>query len=148
MPYVIKGVNVTSYYTMFLNSGVTKVVSTNPNITNMMGAFYYGTAYSLDLSDFNTSNVTNMSQMFANNITTVLNLKNFNTAKVENMSGMFFMNDATVLDLSSFVLSSVSNTNNMFANALATTGYAKSSVEAGLFNSTANKPVWLTFTVK
>ena len=51
MPF---NINMTSYYYMFRESDVEKVVSTNPNVTSMNNMFRDSQATSLDLSNFDT----------------------------------------------------------------------------------------------
>ena len=70
IPHIIKGVAVTSYSGMFYGTNVTKVVSDNPNVTNMRSMFYNSKATSLDLSSFDTSNVTDIRDMFQNSSAT------------------------------------------------------------------------------
>ena len=66
IPDEINGNLMTSYYYMFRESDVEKVVSTNPNVTSMNNMFRLSKATSLDLSSFDTSSVTNMMNMFYN----------------------------------------------------------------------------------
>lgn len=114
IPHTIKGVPVTSYYEMFKNSGVSKVVSTNTNITDMRFMFYASTSDSLDLSSFNTSKVKDMSWMFDGSQATSLDLSSFDTSNVTGMRQMFAYNKATSLNLSSFNTSNVIDMNYMF----------------------------------
>jgi surface protein len=72
IPDTIKGVSITSYYTMFFNSHQIKgVISTNPNITNTSLMFANSTASTLDLSGTDFSNVTNTDYMFQGASTTI-----------------------------------------------------------------------------
>lgn len=66
IPHVIQGVEMTSYYRMFYQTGedVKKVISTNENVTYMGSMFQDSQATELDLSSFDTSNVTDMRSMF------------------------------------------------------------------------------------
>ena len=116
IPHVIDGHPMTSYYMMFYQSGadVKKVISTNPNITDMNGMFKYSQATSLDLSNFDTSNVTDMSWMFQDSQATSLDLSNFDTSNVINMRHMFSFSQATSLDLSNFNTSKVTDMGSMF----------------------------------
>ena len=61
---------------------------------------------------------------------------------------MFYGSHATILNLSSFDMTNVTNTNSMFRNAVATTGYARTTADANKFNSSSNKPAGLTFVVR
>ena len=179
IPHVIQGESITSYSFMFSGDStdnatpVTRVVSDNPNVTNMSYMFYYSAATTLDLSSFdtskvtdmngmfwsskattldvssfNTSNVTNMSYMFSNSEATTLDLSSFDTSKVTDMSGMFRNSKATTLDLSSFDTSNVTDMRNMFRSSAATVGYARTQADADKFNASSNKPDGLNFVVK
>src|SRR5574344_14600 len=115
LPRKIKGVNVTSYRNMFKGSSVKKVISDNPNVTDMYQMFRDSKATELDLSRLNTSNVTRMNNMFANSKATKLKgLENFNTSNVRDMTEMFRDSKATELDLSRFNTSKVTNMGGMF----------------------------------
>ena len=120
IPHTIKDNQITSYYRMFYETDVTKVVSDNPNITSMNYMFRSSQATSLDLSSFNTSNVTNMAGMFYGSLATELDLSSFDTSNVTNMYGMFFQSQATELDLSLFDTSNVTNMYGMFHTSQAT----------------------------
>ena len=126
IPHTIQGEEITSYAYMFYGTGdysatpVTRVVSTNKNITDMSAMFQNSQATSLDLSSFDTSNVTNMIYMFYNSRATSLDLSSFDTSKVTNMTYMFCLSQATSLDLSNFDTSKVTNMNNMFQGSQAT----------------------------
>ena len=72
---------------------------------------------------------------------------------------MFFNSSATALDLSSFDTSNVTDMQDMFENCAATTGYARTQVDANRFNNVAGSlsngnnpeteiPNTLTFVVK
>lgn len=148
IPHIIKGVAVTSYYGMFNNTNVTKVVSDNPNITNMNGTFYKSNAPTLDLSSFDTSNVIDMAYMFARSQATTLDLRSFNTSKVTDMYEMFESSKATTLDLSSFNTSNVTDMSQMFDESKATTGYARTQADADRFNNSSYIPYELYFVVK
>ena len=129
IPHIIQGVEITSYAYMFYGSGgyvatpVTRVVSTNKDITNMSYMFSFSQATSLDLSNFDTSNVTNMVNMFAYSQATSLDLSSFDTSKVTNMSTMFYGSVATI-------------------------GYARTQTDANKFNASSSKPSGLVFVVK
>ena len=123
IPHIIKGVSVTSYARMFEGTSVTKVVSDNPNVTDMYAMFYNSTATTLDLSSFNTSSVTNMRYMLRDSA-------------------------ATTLDLSSFNTSSVTNMGYMFRDSAATAGYARTQADADKFNASSGKPATLNFIVR
>lgn len=71
IPHVIKGVNITLYNSMFINTSVMGVESTNKNVTNTTAMFYGSQATSLDLSSFDASNVTTMNNMFRNSKATI-----------------------------------------------------------------------------
>ena len=64
IPHVIKGVEVTSYASMFSGTTVTEVSSNNPRITDMSSMFRDNSATTLDLSSFDTSSVTFITNMF------------------------------------------------------------------------------------
>ena len=123
IPHVIKGTKMTSYRSMFRDTGedVKKVISTNPNVTDMKYMFSQNKATTLDLSKFDTSSVTDMNCMFYQNKTTTLDLSNWDTSNVTNMGQMFYLSQAKSLDLSSFDTSNVTNMNSMFHNSQATT---------------------------
>ena len=121
IPHEIHGHSMTSYYRMFAETSVEKVISDNSNVTNMSGMFSESKATSLDLSSFDTSNVTNMKSMFVYSQATTLDLSNFNTSKVTDMSGMFYGSQATELDLSNFDTSNVTDMSGMFSGSKATT---------------------------
>lgn len=123
IPHVIKGVNVTSYNSMFRDTSVRAVASNNKNVTDMDSMFRNSKATSLDLSSFNTSSVTRMDYMFYNSQATSLDLSSFDTSKVTNMSNMFYGSQATI-------------------------GYARTQADADKFNGSSSKPAELTFIVK
>lgn len=129
IPHVIKGESITSYQYMFSGGSpynattVTRVVSDNPNVTNMYSTFDSSKATTLDLSSFNTSNVTIMSYMFYESAATTLDLSSFNTSKVTKTAGMFKYSKATI-------------------------GYARTQADADKFNASSNKPAGLNFVVK
>ncbi|HZJ99533.1 MAG TPA: BspA family leucine-rich repeat surface protein, partial [Tissierellaceae bacterium] len=176
IPHIIKGVNVTSYKSMFQSNTSTVlkgVASDNPSVTNMSYMFTSSAATSLDLSSFDTSNVTTMGGMFWVSAATSLDLSNFDTSKVTDMESMFYNSAATSLDLSGFDTSNVTNmlymfmgsaatsldlsgfdTSNvadmlyMFYGSAATTGYARTKADADRFNETEGKPAGLIFVVK
>lgn len=148
IPDKIKYLNVTSYANMFKGTAVKGVKSTNPNVTDMTGMFENSTAESLDLSELNTSGVLYMSTMFKNSAATTIDMSNFDTSNVTTMYEMFRFSNATVLDLSSFDLSKLTGTTNMLSSAKATTGYARTTVDANKLNSVSGKPQALNFVVK
>lgn len=138
--------DVISYYFMFYQTNVEKVISTNSNIINMECMFEESNATSLDLSELDTSNVTNMAGMFILAQATTLNLNNFDTSNVTNMEAMFYGVEATVLDLSSFDMSGVTETGWMFDHAAAATlGWARTQADVDILNATSGKPETLTF---
>lgn len=149
IPHVIKGVEITSYQSMFVMRGkdVKKVISTNENITNMSGMFTMSQPKSLDLSNFDTSNVENMSMMFWSSQVTSLNLKNWDTSKVTNMNMMFSNSIVDELDLSGWDTSSVTNMNQMFSastvNLLGLKNWNTSKVETMYSMFSDNKSVSL-----
>lgn len=125
IPERIKGRLITSTRNMFADTtpnGVKGVRCNNPRITNMAGMFQRSTATSIDLSQFHTPSVTNMTYMFANT--------NYQT-----------------LDLSTFDNTGAS-LGYMFSGASATTGYARTQVDADRFNISSGKPSSLRFVVK
>ena len=179
IPHVIQGESITSYSYMFRGGSsynatpVTRVVSDNPNVTDMSSMFdgsaattldlssfdtssvtdmrymfSNSAATTLDLSNFNTSNVTTMNSMFSNSKATTLDLSNFNTSKVTDMNSMFSYSKATTLDLSSFNTSKVTDMSSMFRSSAATVGYARTQTDADKFNTSSNKPAGLNFVVK
>ena len=173
IPRIIKGVNVTSYASMFRDASVREVASNNKNVTSMFGMFrgskatrldlssfdtssvtsmremFFGSqATNIDLSSFNTSKVKNMSYMFQSSKVTSLDLSSFDTSSVTNMAMMFYLSQATILDLSSFDTRNVTNMSSMFQGSQATIGYARTQADADKFNSTESKPAVLTFVVK
>lgn len=148
IPHIIKSVAVTSYSSMFEGTNVTKVVSDNPNVTNMSYMFRDSQATSLDLSSFNTSKVTIMSYCFRDSQATTLDLSSFNTSNVTGMTSMFQSSNAVVLDLSSFDTSKATNMASVFRYSQATTGYARTQADADKLNGSSGKPSTLTFVVK
>lgn len=118
------------------------------NITDMSYMFYSSAATSINLSSLNTSNVTTMEWMFKDSKATSLNVSSFNTSKVTDMRAMFHNTKVSVLDLSNFTLNSSVYVDNMFEGSSATTGYAKDSSTAAIFNASTYKPDTLVFTVK
>ena len=127
IPHIIQGEEITSYAYMFCGSGsylatpVTRVISNNENITNMLNMFDGSQATTLDLSNFDTSNVTDTRYMFRNSQATTLDLSSFDTSNVTTMSSMFRNSQATTLDLSSFDTSNVTSMSFMFYGSQATT---------------------------
>lgn len=124
IPHTIKGVEVSSYRYMFRevnDNNVKKVISDNPNITDMMGMFYKSSASHLDLSEFDTRNVTDMSWMFYGSSATSLDLSTFDTRSVTKIISMFHSSSAISLDLSSFDTHLVKSMQSMFNGASATT---------------------------
>ncbi|MBC2474213.1 BspA family leucine-rich repeat surface protein [Clostridium beijerinckii] len=119
IPDVIKGVQVTSYGSMFANTAVKGVISTNPNITNMASMFYGNTARTLTLS-LNTANVTTMAAMFKETSATTISLGTMDTGKVTNMSQMFSTTQVKSLDLTGWNTSLVRDMGQMFAYSSAT----------------------------
>ncbi len=99
---------------------IEKVISTNPNITDISGMFASSQATSLDLSHFDTSNVTDMGGMFVGSQATSLDLSHFDTSNVTDMGGMFASSQATSLDLSHFDTLNVTDMSDMFAESQAT----------------------------
>ena len=123
IPHIIKGVPVTSYNSMFRDTSVKGVTSTNKNVRDM-GYMFSGTqATSLNLSSFDTSSATDMYRMFHNSKATSLDLRSFDTSNVTDMSYMFYRSPATI-------------------------GYARTQSDADNFNSSSNKSAGLTFIVK
>lgn len=126
-------------------------------VRNMNSMFHSSKAITLNLSSFDTSNVNSMQGMFYRSNIETLDLSNFDTSKVNNMMGMFEDSVIETLDLSSFNTSMVTtgsppfgsnSMSNMFTNSTATTGYARTQIDADKFNNYGNVPVGLTFTVK
>lgn len=140
------------------------------NVTSM-GSMFSGAEVTngLDLSTFDTSSVTSMAAMFANSKIPTINLSSFNTENVTDFRSIFFNVQMNVLDLSSFKNTSAiqfelmfdaatigtldfsgfeftsTPSRNIFGTAVISAGYAKSSVEAGFYNSRVGSGV---FTVK
>lgn len=148
IPHVIKGVPITSYSSMFRDTSVKGVKSTNKNVTNMNSMFRGSQATSLDLSSFDTSSVTNMNSMFRESRATTLDLSSFNTSNVTNMYAMFAASSTKTLDLSSFDISNDTDLRYMFGGSSATTGYARTQADADKFNESDNRPAGLNFVVK
>lgn len=73
IPHTIKGVQMTSYFRLFLDSpaSLKGVYSDNSSVTNMGFMFENSSATTLDLSSFDTSKVTDMSYMFRSSKATV-----------------------------------------------------------------------------
>ena len=156
---ILKGVasdnpNVTDMSHMFRSSQATTLDLSSfdtSSVTDMSFMFNNSQATTLDLSNFDTSSVTTMYIMFQNNRATTLDLSSFDTSNVTNMNRMFQDSQATTLDLSSFNTSKVyswGNMTNMFYGSKATTGYARTQVDADRFNASSGKPSKLTFVVK
>lgn len=70
IPHTINGDPIKSYYRMFMETSVIKVVSTNLNVTNMSNMFNGSQATTLDLSNLDISSVQNTGSMFRYAITT------------------------------------------------------------------------------
>lgn len=133
VPYFINGNPVTSYYRMFKDSSVEKIISTNPNLVNMAHMLDGNTAPTLDLSEFNTSNVFNMYALFKNTKALTLDVSNFNTSNLTEMSGMFTLTAATkIKGLKNLDTSKVTNMMYLFDGAkvesLDLTGFDTSNV--------------------
>ena len=122
IPDTIKGVQMTSYYSLFKESpaSLKGVYSDNSNVTDMNNMFRNSSATTLDLSNFDTSSVTDMGYMFYKSKATTLDLSNFDTSSVTDMGYMFYDSKATALDLSNFDTSNVTNMSNMFQSSSAT----------------------------
>ncbi len=134
---------VTDMAFMFYKSEVTDLDLSSlntSNVTNMLAMFSVSKVTNLDLRSFNTSNVVNMSSMFDGSFATDINLSSFNTSNVEDMSAMFSSSQIASIDLSSFDTSSVTEMSYMFSGSLATTGYARTQVDADRFNSSGDLP--------
>ena len=147
--------NVTKMGLMFCGSAATEIKGLNKfntsKVTNMGGMFSFSKATTLDLSSFDTSNVESMAEMFNGSAATeIKGLNHFNTSKVSSMSSMFTGSKVATLNLSSFDTSNVTlvNMSDIFRNSAATTGYARTQVDADKFNNSSNKPSSLTFVVK
>lgn len=149
IPHIIKGIPVTSYSRMFMDSTVTKVLSDNPDITDMSemfagsqaeklevrclstgvktmrGMFYEAQAKKIDLRHLNTSQVEDMGYMFAFSDVEKLDMSRFNTSKVTNMEYMFAWTILRELDLSSFDTSAVVNMQSMLLQCRAPIAYVK-----------------------
>ena len=118
IPHVIKGVNVTSYRSMFEGVQTTDlrgVKSTNPNVTDMQYMFKDNNSFVLDLSNLNTSGVLYMNYMFQGSRAKNLDLTGFDTSNVTGMRSMFKDCEAVVIDVSSFDTSNVNNLSFMFS---------------------------------
>lgn len=177
IPHVIKGVNVTTYNSMFDSSlgasSVKGVKSTNEgivdmsfmfrrfesntldltkfhtsNVVKMRSMFIMTNIGELDLTSFDTSNVTTMTQMFSNSQVVRLNLSSFDTFNVEYMEWTFENSKVPILDLSSFDTSKIKGMGNIFNGAQATIGYARTQEDADRFNTSSGKPAGLNFIVK
>lgn len=119
IPDVIKGTPMTSYFNMFYETGsyVKKVVSANPNVTDMNFMFSETKSKSLDLRELNTSNVTNMNNMFSLNEISKINIKGWNTSNVVNMQSMFTWSKiGEIVGIGDLNTSSVQNMMWMFSN--------------------------------
>ena len=126
---------------------------------SMMAMFRDMDTTTLNLRTFDTSNVSSMIDLFYRCKVSNLDLSSFDTSNVTNMSYMFrdTINLQTI-DLSSFDTSNVTSMSSMFADSAATTGYARTQIDADRFNGTAMltnglasdtyKPSTLTFVVK
>ena len=119
VPEKIHGHTMTSYYKLFSETNVSKVISHNKNITDMSRMFEESQATFLNLSELDTSNVTDMSKMFEASQAKTLDLTNFNTSKVTDMACMFTVSKARFLNLSGFDTSNVTNMFLMFAGSYA-----------------------------
>ncbi len=143
--------NVINMNNMFSRSSLTSLDLSGfdtSNVTNMANMFTGTSIESLDLKNIDTKNVVSMSGMFSYSKIESVDLSSFNTSKVTDMSWMFYDTQVASLDLSNFDTSNVTNTGSMFYNAKATTGLARTQVDADKFNSSSNKPSGLTFKVK
>ena len=114
IPHEINGHPMTSYYNMFSDTYVKKVISDNENITDMSWMFYKS-HYSLDLSELDTSSVINMEGMFDSSKATSLNLSGLDTSNVKNMQGTFAGLNAELIGLEDLNVSNVENMAGTFA---------------------------------
>ena len=154
--------SVTDMKEMFKNSEASTVNLKSFNtskVTNMSLMFANTSSQNLDLKSFNTSNVQDMSGMFISSSAKKIDLSNFNTSKVTKMDLMFSDSKTDILDLSTFDTSNVESMKHMFLNAKATTGYARSKIDATRLNNASwslsngkcpenSLPSTLTFVVK
>lgn len=114
VPHEINGHPMTRYTHMFEGSGVEKVVSTNPNITDMRYMFSNATSPTIDLSEFDTGQVRYMDWMFANSNFKSLDLSAFDTRSAVRFGYMFYKSKATNIDISSFETPNVTYLGAMF----------------------------------
>lgn len=173
IPSVIKGVTLTSYNNMFLNSSVVKgVFSNNKNVTVASNMLAGTQQFDIDLRYFDMTKINTTLQLFNNsqirsfepsliknrsrtNMQSVFdtcNLLNIDmggadTRNVTTMQQMFRASKITAIDLSSFDLSSLTNTGNMFQNALTTSCFVKTVDDANKINASSGKPAGLTAVV-
>lgn len=117
IPNKIHGHPMTSYYNMFSETNVSKVISHNKNITDMKKMFEASKASFLNLSELDTSNVTDMEDMFEMAHAKSFDFNNFDTSNVTNMRDMFTSTEARYLNLSGFDTSNVTNMFAMFSGA-------------------------------
>ena len=121
IPHKIKGVNVTSYSSMFNESKVKGVKSTNTNILSMFNMFRDYKGISLDVSQLNTTSVKDFSYMFSStihqqtNLRELIGLDTFDTSNATAMNRMFYRSMITDIDVSSFDTSKVANMEAMFS---------------------------------
>lgn len=141
IPHVIKGVPVSSYNYMFMQTSVERVISDNPNITRLIGTFANTTAQNLDLSTFDTSNVENINSLFYSSKVKNINLDNFDTSNVISYNTSFRRTEAEVLDLTSFNINSGASLTNMFLDSSAREIIVNSEETISRLKSSANVPV-------
>lgn len=91
IPHIIKGVEVTSYVSMFEeNSTVKGVKSTNTNVTSSDSMFRVSQSTELDLRDLNLSSVTRTSFMFYYANIEKLDLSKWDTSNITSRGLMFY----------------------------------------------------------
>ena len=91
IPHIIKGVEVTSYVSMFEeNSTIKGVKSTNTNVTSSDSMFRGAQSTELDLRDLNLSSVTRTSYMFYYANIEKLDLSKWDTSNITSRGLMFY----------------------------------------------------------
>ena len=120
IPKKIKGEVLTSYYFMFSQTNVEKVISNNLNVKDLTGTFSNSAAANLDLSEFNVSSVESLYSTFFNSQATNLNIANWDVSNVYDLSGTFYGSQAKNLDVSKWDTSNVTTMYSTFYGTKAT----------------------------
>ena len=115
IPEKIADHKLTSYYRMFYQSPVIKVISYNTGINSTRLMFEYSQGENLDLSKLNVEDVSDFHGMFKQSSLKSLDISNFNTSNAVDMSYMFHYSRADALNIAHLDTSNVTDMSMMFA---------------------------------